>query len=230
MVIAIIPARAGSKRIPGKNIKLFAGRPIIHYSIEAAQKAGCFDKVIVSTDSEKIAQVAKDVGAEVPFIRPAELSDDYTDTQDVLVHALGWLEEHDYKTEYLCCIYPTAPFLLPEYILKGYKIITEKRVSSVFPVTTFPYPIFRALRINETGNLEMIWPKYENFRSQDLTEAYHDAGQFYWLQCDTFLKKRRIFSPDAMPVLLPRYLVQDIDALEDWETAERMLKIHHMVD
>jgi pseudaminic acid cytidylyltransferase len=220
--IAIIPARGGSKRIPNKNIKLFAGQPIISYSIKAAQKSGLFDRIIVSTDSERIAKVAEKCGAEVPFVRPPELSDDFTGTVPVLLHALNWLKEHKSPADYFCCIYATAPFVQPEYIVKGFTCLKRKNISVAFSVTTFPYPIFRALKIARNGGVEMFWPEHENTRSNDLPEAYHDAGQFYWGKTEKFLKKKKLFSSNAAPVVIPRYLVQDIDTPEDWKTAEKM--------
>jgi pseudaminic acid cytidylyltransferase len=224
MNVAIIPARGGSTRIPDKNIRSFAGEPMISYTIAAAKAAKVFDKIIVSTDSRRIAKIAEEHGAEVPFMRSRELSDDHTPTAPVILHALQWLCDYDKPAKYACCIYATAPFVRAEFIKKGYEILLKYGVSSVFSVTTFPFPIFRALRITEKGNLEMFWPEYELTRHQDLPEAYHDAGQFYWLKVDSFLKSKRLYSSDAMPVILPRYLVQDIDTKEDWETAERMFK------
>ena len=222
MNIAIIPARGGSKRIPNKNIKPFAGKPIISYSIEAARESGVFDKIIVSTDDEEIMRTAIEYGAQVPFVRPSNLSDDLTPTAPVIDHALQWMHSNNMQTAYACCIYATAPFLRPEYIRQGFDLIKNKKVSSVFSVTTFPFPIFRALEIKEKGHLAMFWPEHELSRSNDLPEAYHDAGQFYWLDSDRFLKRKKLYSSDAFPVILPRYLVQDIDTMEDWETAERM--------
>ena len=222
MKTAIIPARGGSKRIPRKNIKLFAGRPIIAYSIEAALATELFDKVIVSTDSKEIGDVARRHGAEVPFIRPSEISDDHSMLPPVLKHALDWLKQHVATVECFCCILATAPFIRPEHIQEGYdRLITEK-VSSVISVTTFPFPILRAFKINKRKKLEMLWPEYEFTRSNDLEEAYHDAGQFYWLDTDKFYENQRIFASDALPVLLPRYLVQDIDTPSDWQKAEYM--------
>ncbi len=220
--VAIIPARGGSKRIPKKNIKIFAGKPMIAYSIQAAKETGLFDRIIVSTDSEEIARTAEAFGAEVPFMRPSELADDLTGTVPVLIHAVNRLKEDNYIADYLCCIYATAPFIKPEYICKGFEILQKHGVTSVFSVTTFPYPIFRALKLNEAGYMEMFWKEHLNTRSQDLPEAYHDAGQFYWMDAEKFLKEKTIFASDAMPVILPRYLVQDIDTPEDWEMAERM--------
>lgn len=224
MNIAIIPARGGSSRIPGKNIKLFAGKPIIAYSIEAAKASDVFDRIIVSTDSDEIAKVAIAHGAEIPFIRPKELSDDYTPTAPVIAHAIHWFKDRGHFPEFACCIYATAPFVKPEFIKEGYETIVKYNVASVFSVTTFSFPIFRSLIITDKGTLAMFWPEHELTRSQDLPEAYHDAGQFYWLKVDSFLKSGKIYTSDAMPVILPRYLVQDIDTPEDWITAERMFK------
>lgn len=222
--VAVIPARGGSKRIPGKNIKNFAGKPIISYSIEAAKASGIFDRIIVSTDSEDIADVARSAGAEVPFARPSELSDDNTPTAPVLEHVLKWLESEGCSVKYLCCIYPTAPFVRSEDLIKGYKLLIENNVSSVFSVTKFEFTIFRGLKINDEGFVKMFWPEHELTRSQDLPQAYHDAGQFYWLDSEKFLKNKKLYAKDAKPIILPRVLVQDIDTLEDWETAEIMYK------
>ena len=222
MNIAVIPARGGSKRIPWKNIRHFCGKPIIAYSIEVAQKTGLFRHVIVSTDSEKIADTAKNYGAEVPFVRPTNLSDDFTGTGEVTLHALNWVQEHLGAVEYVCCLYATAPFVQPHYLAEGLFILQKEDAESSFSVTTFPYPIFRALKINERGRSEMFWPEYKNKRSQDFPEAYHDAGQFYWAKTDCYLKNKRFLSDDAIPIVIPRYLVQDIDTFEDWKTAELM--------
>ncbi|MCK4791558.1 MAG: pseudaminic acid cytidylyltransferase [Desulfobacteraceae bacterium] len=225
MNVAIIPARGGSKRIPGKNIKNFAGKPIITYSIEAAKASGIFDRIIVSTDSEDITDVARSAGAEVPFARPSELSDDHTPTAPVLEHALSWLESEGCSVKYLCCIYPTAPFVRSEDLIKGYKLLVESNVSSVFSVTKFEFTIFRGLKINDEGFIEMFWPEHELTRSQDLPQAYHDAGQFYWLDSEKFLGYKRLYAKDAKPIILPRVLVQDIDTPEDWEIAEIMYQM-----
>jgi pseudaminic acid cytidylyltransferase len=220
-IVAIIPARGDSKRIPKKNIKSFAGKPIIAYSIKAALSTGLFNRIIVSTDSQEIAQTARNWGAEVPFLRPAELADDFTGTAKVVLHALKWLCNQNQKVVSLCCLYATAPFVQPEAIRKGYKLLKEHGLTSVYSVTTFPAPIFRALKITETGRLKMIWPENMDTRSQDLSEAYHDAGQFYWADAKKFRKAKRFQSDNAMPIVIPRYLVHDIDTLEDWETAEK---------
>lgn len=223
MIAAIIPARGGSKRIPDKNIKLFMGKPVIHYSIDAAIKSGLFDKVIVSTDSEKIAQTAQEAGAETPFMRPADISGDFTPLASVFVHALKSLKEEGLKVKYMCGILATAPFIRISDIKEGYNLISKQKVSSVFSVTTFGYSIFRSLKINESGYLEMFWPEHECSRSNDLPEAYCDAGQFYWLDAQLFLETPKIFNPHgSMPIVIPRYLVQDIDTIEDWTTSEIM--------
>lgn len=222
--IAIIPARIGSKRIPKKNIKPFHGKPIIAYSIEAAQKTDLFSKIVVSTDSQELAEIAESYGAEVPFIRPAELSDDFTGTDAVILHALNWLIDHGTDIKYICCIYATAPFINPCYIKNGLELLKKQKATSSFSITTYPYPIYRSLKINENGRLQMMWPDYLNVRSQDLSEAYHDAGQFYWADAKKYLIEKKFFSQDAVPVVLPRYLVQDIDTDEDWQRAEAMYK------
>ncbi|TBV82715.1 MAG: pseudaminic acid cytidylyltransferase [Desulfobulbaceae bacterium] len=227
-VIAVIPARGGSKRITHKNIKSFCGKPIIVHSIEAAKDAGIFDRIIVSTDSKEIASIAKEFGAEVPFIRPAELADDFVGTDAVILHALKQLTEDGEEIDYICCIYATAPFVKAEYIIKGYNILRDNNATSCFSVTTYPFPIFRSLKINNQNRLEMFWPEYREQRSQDLPEAYHDAGQFYWANAKKYLKEKQFYSKDAVPVILPRYLVQDIDTPEDWKTAEKMYSVLQM--
>ena len=221
-VVAIIPARGGSKRIPNKNIKLFSGQPIISYSIRVAQETGLFDRVIVSTDSLEIAATAREYGAEAPFLRPAELANDFASTAEVVCHAIEWLAREEMQPEFICCIYATAPFIQASYLKQGYDKLVSSDATSVFSITKYPYPIYRSLKITEKGGIEMIWPEYENFRSQDLPKAYHDAGQFYWANTNKFMKGKALFAKDSLPVILPRYLVQDIDTAEDWETAEMM--------
>ncbi|EMN7335734.1 pseudaminic acid cytidylyltransferase [Vibrio vulnificus] len=222
MKIAIIPARGGSKRIPRKNIKAFHGKPMIAYSIEAALASGCFDKVIVSTDDEEIAAVAVDHGAEVPFLRPAEISDDYATTMDVMAHAIHCCQSEGWDVEAVCCLYATAPFVLPEDLQQGYALLRDSNVQFTFSATSFPFPIQRAIKLDEFGSVSMFSPENEQVRSQDLEEAYHDAGQFYWGKTSAFLSKLSIFSPHSKAVLLPRNRVQDIDTPEDWELAESL--------
>jgi pseudaminic acid cytidylyltransferase len=225
MKIAVIPARGGSRRIPNKNIRNFCGKPIIAYSIGAAKQTGIFDKIIVSTDSEKIADVSRQYGAEIPFMRPPELADDFSGTDGVVLHALEWMSHQTaFQAKYVCCIYATAPFVRAEFLLKGLEMLIEEKASAVFSVTTFPYPILRALKVAKTGRMEMFWPEYRLSRSQDLPEAYHDAGQFYWADAKRFLEEKSFLSKKTLPFILPRYLVQDIDTPEDWERAELMFK------
>lgn len=226
--VAIIPARGGSKRITGKNIKYFLGKPIIAYSIEAALKSNIFDRVIVSTDSDEIADVAIKYGAEVPFKRPAEISGDLALFEDVIFHALSFVKNYNGKYQYACFIYPTAPMLKPEFITSGLNLIRHERLHSVFSVTSYSFPIFRSLKINKYGCVKLIWPEYCDIRSQDLPEAYHDAGQFYWLDIDSFLKNKTIYAKTSKPVIIPRYLVQDIDTEEDWLYAEKLYKLNFL--
>lgn len=230
MKVAIIPARGGSKRIPDKNIRLFAGKPIIAYSIEAAKASRLFERIIVSTDSGKIAAIANKYGAETPFIRPPELSDDHATSIAVLIHALQWLKDSGEEVQYGCFIYATAPFVQPEYLKQGFDLIEQEKAASAFSVTSFAASVFRAMKIDEQGRLRMIQPEYELTRSNDLQETYHDAGQFYWVDAGKFLQSGKIYTDDALPVVLPRYLVQDIDTEEDWQTAELMFKAMHMKD
>lgn len=226
MKIAVIPARGGSKRIPGKNVKLFCGKPIITYAVEAALTSGVFDRVIVSTDDENIAKVALGCGAEVPFVRPKELSDDYTPTVPVIKHAIEWVEANWAPVSSVCCIYSTAPFILSEDIKQAYlKFVNEQVEGYVFSATSFPFPIQRAFRIKGDGRCEMFHPEHYNTRSQDLEDAYQDAGQFYWGSAKSYLENKIFFSNDSKPYLIPRYRVQDIDTMEDWIRAEIMLRI-----
>ncbi len=225
MKLAIIPARGGSKRIPRKNIKEFQGKPIIAWSIEAAQLSNCFDRVIVSTDDEEIADVAKQYRAEVPFIRPPSLSDDYTGTIPVVRHSIEWFNQHSVCPDQVCCIYATAPFVRAEDIGRGLALQREKASDFSVSMTSFPFPIQRALTVSGDGKVEMFNPEYFQTRSQDLVEAYHDAGQFYWGTADAWLSSENLFDDQTTPVFLPRYRVQDIDTLEDWIRAEAMFKV-----
>ena len=221
--IAIIPARGGSKRIPRKNVRPFCGKPMIAWSIDAARQSGLFDAVVVSTDDEEVAAVAESFGAEAPFRRPFDLSDDHTPTMPVIAHAIRWWEENRCAVECCCCVYATAPFLKPEFLCKGLDILQKKPDADfVFSVTSYAFPIFRALQIAESGRVQMLWPENEMKRSQDLPEAWHDAGQFYWGRQDAFLAGKSFFGGNSYPVPLPRYMVQDIDTPEDWERAETM--------
>jgi pseudaminic acid cytidylyltransferase len=224
MNIAIIPARGGSKRIPRKNIKEFAGLPIISHSIKAALECGLFDKVIVSTDDEEIASVAQEFGADVPFMRPSNLSDDHTATIPVIAHAIQTLQ-NDYVIDNVCCIYATAPFVRSSDLIDAYNALLTHNKQYAFPVTTFPFPIQRGVKRDVEGNIEMFNPQHFATRSQDLEEAYHDVGQFYWGRATAWIEGKPIFSDAATTIVLPRHLVQDIDTPEDWIRAELMYKV-----
>jgi pseudaminic acid cytidylyltransferase len=223
MNVCVIPARGGSKRIHKKNIKDFLGKPIIAYSIEAALDSQLFDKVIVSTDDESIAEVAKDYGAEIPFVRPKELSDDFTSTNVVVKHAINWFLGQGIEINYVCCIYATAPFVKVTYLRQGLELLDNSNQLFSFSVTSFPFPVQRAIKINN-DKISMLYPEHALIRSQDLDETYHDAGQFYWGRSQAFLDDVDLFSKNSIPIILPRYLVQDIDTLEDWKRAELMYK------
>jgi pseudaminic acid cytidylyltransferase len=222
MNIAIIPARGGSKRIPRKNIKEFCGKPMIAYSIEAAKKSGCFERVIVSTDDSEIATIAKEHGAEVPFIRPDDISNDYASTLDVIAHAITQLNLP--KNTKVCCIYATAPLISSGKILEGLAMFSTLKVDYIFSATEFSYPIQRAFKLSSSGNVEMFQPEHFNSRSQDLDKAYHDAGQFYWGKKSAFLMKKPFFGDTSKPVLLPITQVQDVDTPDDWKLAEMLYK------
>jgi pseudaminic acid cytidylyltransferase len=224
--IAIIPARGGSKRIPKKNIKDFYGKPLIAYSIEVALKSKLFEKIIVSTDDIKIAKIAKSYGAEVPFLRPKELSDDFTGTGDVVKHTLEWLKEKGDRYEFACTIYATAPLLQVKYLHEGFEQLKASDAVNAFSATSMPFPIQRTFKLNSKGRCEMFFPEYYSSRSQDLEEAYQDAGQFYWTKVGQ-TSNEIMFGKDSIPIILPRHLVQDIDTLEDWERAEKLYTLMH---
>jgi len=226
--IAVIPARGGSKRIPKKNIKLFCNKPIMAYSIGVAITSKLFDRVIVSTDNKEIADTAKEYGAEVPFMRPSKLADDYTGTDEVFLHALNFLMNAQIKYKNACCIYPTAPFLTVSLISDGLDKLIENNATSCFPVLEFSSPIFRALEINEKGRLDMISPKYKSFRSQDLQNTYRDSGQFYWVNIKKYFVEKSILSNDSIPIILSKYDAIDIDTDEDWRFAESMYKTRNL--
>jgi len=224
MNVAIIPARGGSKRIPRKNIKNFCGRPMIVWSIEAALESNAIDRVIVSTDDKEIASVANSYGADVPFIRPPELSDDFVGTVPVIKHAIEWLSQHKEAPSNVCCIYATAPFVCAEDLDKGFELLIGGNINYAFGVTSYDFPIQRAIKINRDMRVEMFQPENFNKRSQDLEEAWHDAGQFYWGTSEAWNTEQVIFSVQSVSIKIPRYRVQDIDTPEDWERAEWLFK------
>lgn len=220
MRIAVIPARGGSKRVPRKNIRTFHGKPMIAWSIEAARQSGCFDRLIVSTDDREIEAISTACGAEVPFLRPAEFSDDHTSTSAVIAHATQWCIDQGSTPTLVCCIYATAPFVNSEDLRCGLEIISGGAWRFVFSATRFGFPIFRSVRLDEAGRVEMFFPEHFPTRSQDLPEAFHDAGQFYWGRPEAWLRGDRIFDSWSTIVELPRWRVQDIDTDEDWQRAE----------
>jgi N-acylneuraminate cytidylyltransferase len=227
MRLAVIPARGGSKRIPRKNVRPFCGRPMIAWPIAAAQASGCFDRIVVSTDDHEIAQTARDAGAEVPFVRPPELADDHTPTIPVIAHAIEQLRAAGERPTSVCCIYATSAFVQPQDLQAGLERLESEPCDYAFSVTSFAAPIQRAFRIAGDGRVEMFHPELFSIRSQDLEPAYHDAAQFYWGRADAWLSGRPIFSREAVPIVLPRHRVQDIDSPEDWATAEWMFNALH---
>jgi N-acylneuraminate cytidylyltransferase len=218
----VIPARGGSKRIPRKNIKSFCGQSMIGYSIKAALDSQYFDQVIVSTDDAEIAEVAKSFGASVPFVRPEELANDYAGTMPVIKHAIEWFDDRGQPPSEVCCLYATAPFVSAGAIKKAYEQMQHTQVDYCFTVTSFAFPIQRAIKVTEKNRIEMFYLEHLKTRSQDLEESYHDAGQFYWGKAEAFKQQKPLFSKDATPYILPRHLVQDVDTPEDWKRAELM--------
>ena len=222
--IAIIPARGGSKRIPGKNIKLFHGKPIIQYSIDAAIQAKIFNEVMVSTDDEEIADISRSLGAEVPFLRSEKTADDFSGLSDALLEVLKVYSQRNKYFDYTCCILPTAPFLNPGRLVDAFLLLTESKFDSVIAIKQFTYPVQRAL-IMENNQVKMIWPDNYLKRSQDLPETYHDCGQFYWLRTDSFMNQKKLFMENSGAVVLDELEAQDIDTSSDWNLAEIKHKI-----
>lgn len=225
MNLCIIPARGGSKRIPRKNIRDFCGKPMIAWSIGAAQASALFKHIIVSTDDDEIAAVAEAYGAEAPFRRPAKLSDDHAGTTEVIAHAVQWAQNAGWALDAVCCLYATAPFVQAADLKAGLDRLQSGDWSYCFTATTFASPIFRSFRQTQDGGLEMFFPEHFSNRSQDLPEALHDAGQFYWGHPDAWTQARRIFDHHSTPLILPRWRVQDIDNEDDWFRAEILWKV-----
>jgi N-acylneuraminate cytidylyltransferase len=220
MNVCIIPARAGSKRIPRKNIRPFRGRPMIAWSIQAARDSGVFSRIIVSTDDAEIAALAIGLGAEAPFIRPAALADDNTGTMEVMAHAVGWMRDRDWPLDAVCCLYATAPFVRPDDLRDGRELLRTGDWSFTFTATEYASPIFRAFLQQPEGGVEMFFPEHFTSRSQDLPLALHDAGHFYWGRPEAWLTSRRLFGRASCPFFIPRWRVQDIDTEDDWRRAE----------
>ena len=224
MNIAIIPARGGSKRIPRKNIREFAGRPVIAYAIIAAKQSGLFEHIIVSTEDRQIAERAKEYGAEVPFMRPRELANDYAATVPVIDHAITQCREQGWNAEYICCIYPAVPFLQADDLLLSLQQLKQAGAEFCFPVTVFPSAVQRALKCDSHGNLKSFYPEHELARTQDLEPAYYDAGQFYWGKAEAWLKNLKIHS-QGVGYVIPNWRVVDIDTHDDWKRAELIYQV-----
>lgn len=225
MKLAVIPARGGSKRIPRKNIRPFAGQPMIGYAIEAARNSGAFDDIVVSTDDAEIAEVSQRLGARVPFLRPPELSDDQTPTVPVIAHAIRTLAEQGTRAELVCCIYPGVPLLQPAVLRQGLEQLLQAGSRPyVFPVLPFPSPVQRALRRLQDGATEPLYPQYATTRTQDLEPAYFDAGQFYWGRAQAWLDGLTLHAHGATLVLAEDSAI-DIDTPADWERAEALYRL-----
>ena len=226
MNIAIIPARIGSKRIKKKNIKIFNGKPLIYYSIQAAKKSKIFDKIFVNTDSKKISEIARKYGADVPFLRPKELSDDFTSTKDVIKHSIQWCLDNKINPKYICCIYPTAPFLNFKNIIKSFKLLNQKRYNFIFSASKFQSSVYRSFYIKE-NKLKKIFSKFINFRSQQFKDCYYDAGQFYWGSVNSWQNKE-IFSDNSGIIEVPVHEVHDLNTPDDSKNILKLNKIHEV--
>lgn len=222
MNLAVIPARGGSKRIPGKNIRDFAGRPMIEWPIAAARASGLFDRILVSTDSGEVAAVAEKAGVDVPFVRPPELSGDHCGTLEVITHAALWAEEEGLAPDAICCLYATAVFVGPEDLARGRAKLDDGGWDYVFAAGRFAQPVQRAFVKADDGAMVLLFPEHRLTRSQDLPAVYHDAGQFYWGRADAWREGRPIFGPRTSFIELPAGRVQDIDTPEDWTMAEHL--------
>lgn len=226
MKIAVIPARGGSKRIPRKNIKEFSGRPMIAWAITTAVKSKLFDHVIVSTDDEEIADIARKWGAETPFARPVELADDITPTVPVIAHAVRASIDSGWNVEYACCIYPCVPFLQESDLVNAFNLIQKNDAAFVYPVTEYAHPIQRAMRQLSSGQMQFVNPENELTRTQDLEKTYHDSGQFYWGKSSAWLEHKKMHT-DGLGMSIPNWRVVDIDSMDDWKRAEDLYKMRN---
>lgn len=224
MKLAIIPARGGSKRIPGKNSKMFCGKPMIAWAVDHASESKIFDKVIVSTDDEHIAKVARAFGADTPFVRPAELADDLTPTVPVIAHAVEACEAMGWDIDYACCIYPCVPFLESSDLVHALALMQESAANFAYPVTEYVHPIQRAMRRLPTGQMEFFQPEHELTRTQDLEKSYHDAGQFYWGKASAWKARMRMHTA-GVGLVIPNWRVVDIDNADDWKRAELLYEV-----
>lgn len=224
MRIAVIPARGGSKRIPRKNVREFCGKPMIAWAISAAKRSRQFDRIVVSTDDDDIAAVARQWGAEIPFMRPASLSDDQTPTVPVIAHAIRLCRDAGCFADYVCCIYPCAPFLLASDLIAALRLVEEGGADFAYPVTEYAHPVQRAMRRLSSGKMQFLNEEYEMTRTQDLETAFHDAGQFYWGKASAWLEQKRMHV-DGVGMPIPNWRVVDIDTMDDWKRAEQMFEL-----
>jgi pseudaminic acid cytidylyltransferase len=223
--LGVIPARGGSKRIPRKNIRPFLGVPLLARTVEMLIGTQLFDRLVVSTDDEEIARIAREAGAETPFVRPAELASDVAGTAPVIAHAISEVEARGYRAEYVCCIYPAAVLARGADLKRAAELLRSSDADFVFPAASFAHPIQRALRKTASDRCEMFWPEQGVKRSQDLEPAFHDAGQFYFGRRSAWLAQRPILGPGSIMIELPHYRVQDIDTPEDWKRAEMLVRL-----
>lgn len=224
MKIAVIPARGGSKRIPRKNIKYFSGKPMIAWSIKAAQESKLFDHIIVSTDDEEIAEIARKCGAETPFMRPRELADDLTPTVPVVAHAIESCIDFGWHIDYVCCIYPCSPLLQSGDLVAAFKLADDRKTDFVYPVTEYAHPIQRAMRQLPGGGMQFFYPQFELTRTQNLEKSFHDAGQFYWGKASAWLGHKKMHTAGlGMPI--PNWRVVDIDSEDDWIRATMIFNV-----
>ncbi len=225
MNIAIIPARGGSKRIPRKNIRPFAGKPMIAHAINAAKTSGLFDHVVVTTDDEEISEISRQCGAETPFMRPPELADDFTPTVPVIAHAISACQALGWQIDFVCCIYPGVPFIQIADLKAGFELLKASGTNYCFPVTEFPSAIQRGLKRGEDGRMSPVYPEYESVRTQDLEHAYYDAGQFYWGSIRSWLASTTGLHSGSTGLVIPQWRVVDIDTNDDWARAELIYRV-----
>ena len=221
--LCIIPARGGSKRIPKKNIRDFAGKPLIAHAISTALASGCYTRVVVSSDDEQIAEIARKHGAETPFLRDAELADDHTTTASVIEDAIKRI---GYSGEYACCLYPTAPLLLPADLAGSYRVLRESDATSLIAVTEYDFPPMRALALDKAGTVRFQFPEYALTRHQDVPRLVHDAGSFYWFRTSAFLESGKLIAADTLAYEMDRLRCVDIDTEDDWRLAEQLYAFH----
>jgi pseudaminic acid cytidylyltransferase len=222
--VAIIPARGGSKRIPRKNIKLFCGKPMIAWAIDAARKSGLFGHIIVSTEDREIAELSAQWGAEIPFIRPENLADDLTPTVPVVAHAVSHCISLGWDIDYACCIYPCSPLLRINDLVEVLDLVREQDVDFAYPVAEYAHPVQRAMRRLPGGKMQFIMPEFELMRTQDLEKSYHDAGQFYWGKASAWREQRKMHT-GGLGLPIPNWRVVDIDSMEDWKRAEMIFQL-----